>query len=95
MSGLLYNIQSYFDKTYQGRYLACFLAELFDQNKKQFSIVMKELGVFYTAKDGDFAKANYWRLTKMDKKDNTRFADLAVVNARNEPMIIVEGRRHR
>jgi hypothetical protein len=58
MRGLFSEIQGCFKTTYQGRYLAYLLAELFRQNPKMFSKVLNEFGLGYSHKAFDQINPN-------------------------------------
>jgi hypothetical protein len=87
MSGLLYDIQGYFDATYSGRYLAFILAELFRQEHQSFTRILNEAGIKYTHKPGDRAIANRW---PFPIRGQQRFADIAVINTAGDPPVLVE-----
>jgi hypothetical protein len=87
MTGLLYNIREYFDATYSGRYLAYVLAELFALSPDKFAQLVEELGLRYRRKKGDHVVANWWRFPGTRQE---RSADIAVLSARDEPLVLIE-----
>ena len=87
MSRFLSDIQGLFDATYSGRYLAFILAELFRRDLRAFTQVLNESGINYTSKSGDSAIANRWPFPVRGQR---RFADIAVINAAGDPLILIE-----
>lgn len=87
MSGLFYNIKGFFKATHSGRYLAFILAELFYRDPHAFSRILKAARIGYTPSRGDRAVANGWLFPAMAQQ---RFADIAVVTAAGDPLVLVE-----
>jgi hypothetical protein len=94
MNGLFAQIQGCFKETYSGRYLAYLLAELFRQNPKTFSKVLKEFGVEYSHEEFDQINPNGWRFPgkkwRSRGKKHERIADIAIFDARDNPRVLVE-----
>jgi hypothetical protein len=85
---LLSDIQGKFKKTYSGTYLAVILAELFRQDAAAFTQVLAKAGIKYAKRDGDKVVANSWQFPSIIK--HRRFADLAVIDAGEKPLVLVE-----
>jgi hypothetical protein len=87
MNRFFHDIQGYFKATYSGRYIAFILAELFRRDPDAFTRVLNEAGINYTRERGDTAVANRWPFPIAARR---RFADIAVLNASGDPLILVE-----